>query len=39
MCKVEEVMNKVWKKKVQVKDTECGDNTKRIRILVITKKL
>ena len=39
MRKVEEDMSKVWKKKVQVEDTECGDNTKCIITLVITKKL
>ena len=39
MRKVEEDKSIVWKKKVQVKDTECGDNTKHIIILVITKKL
>ena len=39
MRKVEKDMSKVWKKKVQVEDIECGDNTKRIITLDITKKL
>ena len=39
MYKVEEDMIKVQKKKIQVKDTVYGDNTKCIIILVITKKL
>ena len=38
MRKVKEDMNQVWKKKVQVEDTECRDVTKRIIIIFVIMK-